>query len=89
MAETVSQDRNLYTWFTDTVPSDTMCLATESQLRSLLTELRSFGPEKRRELSLVRPNDLPSVERFANLVKSEQKAHQGPQARSGQRKFLL
>ena len=76
IAEAVSQDRNLYAWFTDTAPLDKMCPVTESQLRSLLTELRGFGPEKRRELSLVHPSDLPSIEQFTNLVQSEQKAHQ-------------
>ncbi len=76
IAEAVSQDRNLYAWFTDTPPLDKMCPITESQLRSLLTELRGFGPEKRRELGLICPNDLPSVEQFINLVQSEQKAHQ-------------
>ena len=75
IAEAVNQDRNLYAWFTDTAPLDKMCPVTESQLRSLLIELRSFGPEKRRELSLVRPDDLPSVEQFAAVVQSEQKAH--------------
>lgn len=73
IAEAVSRNRSAYEWFTDTAPLDKTCPVTESELRSLFANLRHFRPEKRRELSLVWPNDLPSAEQFANLVESEQR----------------
>ena len=38
---------------------------------NLLTALRQFTPEKRKELALALPEALPSDERFASLMKNE------------------
>ncbi|MER3423690.1 MAG: hypothetical protein C4293_11110 [Nitrospiraceae bacterium] len=67
IAEAVNRDRSTYEWFIDTVPLDQACPISESDLRSVLTALRRFTPEKRRELSLTWPDDLPSPEKISNL----------------------
>lgn len=74
IAQAVNQDRSKYEWFTDSVPLDKTCQIATSDLQSVLKALRQFTPEKRRELALAWPKNLPSPERFANLVKEEKNA---------------
>lgn len=74
IAEAVNRDRADYEWFTDSVPLDKTCQIAVNDLRSVLTALRQFTPEKRRELGLAWPETLPSSERFANLVRNEASA---------------
>ena len=74
IAEAVNRDRADYAWFTDSVPLDKTCQIAESDLRSVLTALRQFTPEKRRELGLAWPETLPSSERLADLVRNEASA---------------
>ena len=74
IAEAVNRDRADYGWFTDSVPLDRTCQISTNVLQSVLEALRQFTPEKRRELGLTWPEALPSLERFANLVKNEASA---------------
>lgn len=74
IAESVNRDRVDYEWFTDSVPLEQSCQISTNDLRSVLSALRQFTPEKRRELGLTRPEALPSSERFANLVSNEASA---------------
>ncbi len=74
IAKAVNRDRVDYEWFTDSVPVDKTCQISANELRSILTALRQFTPEKRRELGLGWPDALPSSERFANLVRNEANA---------------
>lgn len=74
IAEAVNRDRADYEWFTDSVPLDKTCQIAVNDLRSVLTALRQFTPEKRRELGLAWPETAPSSECFANLVRNEASA---------------
>ena len=74
IAEAVNRDRSAYEWFTDTAVLDRPCPVSESELKSILAELRHFTPEKREELSLAWPEVLPASERFASLIQSEKRA---------------
>lgn len=74
IAEAVNRDRADYRWFTDSVPLDKTCQIDIIDLRNVLVALRLFTPEKRRELGLAWPEAMPSLERFANLVKNEKNA---------------
>ncbi len=74
IAEAVNRDRADYEWFTDSVPLDKTCKLSTNELRNLLEALRQFTPEKRRELRLAWPEDLPSPERYTNLVRKEANA---------------
>ena len=74
IAEAVNKDRAVFGWFTDTVPLDKTCPFSTSDLQNVLEMLRQFTPKKRRELGLTWPKDLPSHERFANLVRNEKSA---------------
>ncbi len=67
----VNRHRSHYEWFTDSVPLDETCPFSEGALKNVLVALRQFTPEKRRELSLVCPEALPSAEEFANLLKDK------------------
>lgn len=71
IAEAVNRDRSQYEWLTDSVPLNKTCPIAANDLRSILTALRQFTPDKRRELALAWPEALPSYERFANFVKNE------------------
>lgn len=74
IAESVNRDRADYEWFSDSVPLDNSCQISANDLRSVLSALRQFTPEKRRELGLSRPEPLLSSERFANIVRKEASA---------------
>jgi very-short-patch-repair endonuclease/chemotaxis protein histidine kinase CheA len=74
IAEAVNRDSADYEWFTDSVPLDETCQISINDLRRVLTALRQFTPEKRRELDLAWPEALPSPERFADLVRNEASA---------------
>jgi len=74
IAQAVNRDKSALEWFTDKVPIDQSCPITEKDLRVTLSAIRRFTPEKRRELNLAWPDNLPSYERFAELVECEQKA---------------
>ena len=74
IAEAVNRDRADYEWFTDSIPLDKTCQISTSDLQSVFVALRQFTPEKRRELGLAWPEALPSLERFANLVRNETSA---------------
>lgn len=71
IAEAVNRDRADYEWFTDSVPLDKTCHISTNDLRSVLVALRQFTPEKRRELGLAWPEEVPSSECFADLVRNE------------------
>ena len=73
IAEAVNRDRAKYDWFTDVVPLDEMCQISTYDLQNLLLLLRQFTPDKRNELELVWPEDLPSADDFDNLVREESK----------------
>lgn len=74
IAEAVNRGRRAYEWFADTVPLDQACPISESDLRSVLASLRRFTPEKRQELSLTWPKDLPPPEKISNLFEREKSA---------------
>jgi very-short-patch-repair endonuclease len=74
IAEAVNRDRSSYEWLTDTIPLDKTCQISVSDFRNVLANLRHFTPEKRRELSLVWPENLPTPQHFADLVRKEAKA---------------
>lgn len=71
IAEAVNRDRAEYEWFTDSVPLDKTCQIAVNDLRSLLSALRQFTPDKRRELGLAWPERLPSSDHFCDLVRNE------------------
>lgn len=71
IAEAMNRDRAAYEWFTDSVPLDKTCKVSVTDMGSVLSALRQFTPEKRKELALVWPEALPSPERFTNLVGDE------------------
>ncbi len=74
IAEALNRDRVNYEWFTDSVPLDKTFQISTSELHSVLTDLRQFTSEKRRELGLAWPETVPSSENFANLVQNEKNA---------------
>src|SRR5690606_7436901 len=47
---------------------DKTCKVSVTDMGSVLSALRQFTPEKRKELTLVWPEALPSPERFTNFV---------------------
>ena len=71
IAELVNQNRNFYDWFSDPAPLDKTCPISANDLSGVLERLRKFTPEKRRELSLERPEVSLSPECFTDLVKKE------------------
>lgn len=71
IAEAVNRNRSAYDWFRDTVPLDKSCQIATSDLQGVLAALRRFTPEKRQELGLAWPADMPSSEYFSNLVRNE------------------
>jgi len=74
IAEAVNQDRSAYEWFTDIVPLDQAYPISESDLQAMLATLRQATPEKRKELSLSWPSNLPSPEIISNLFEREKGA---------------
>ena len=74
IAEAINRDRSLYGWFTDSVQWHETCPITVNDLENVLESLRQFTPEKRKDLGLAWPKDLPSIEEFNNLVKKESSA---------------
>lgn len=67
------RQRDYGDWFTDDVPLEQSCPVTESQLRKLLEGLRVYTEEKKRELNLQWPDELPGSEQFENLVRQEER----------------
>jgi very-short-patch-repair endonuclease len=74
IAEAVNRDRAKHEWFTDKVPLSQTCPLHVAELGCFLNDLRYFTHEKRRELQLLWPEDLPSTENFAKLIQDEEKA---------------
>jgi 3-deoxy-D-manno-octulosonate 8-phosphate phosphatase KdsC-like HAD superfamily phosphatase len=74
IAKDVNRDRAANNWFTDCSSPYKTCPASSGDLRSVLEALRQFTPEKRGELGLAWPNELPSPKRFAELVTNEKAA---------------
>ncbi|MGI6035688.1 MAG: AAA domain-containing protein [Limnochordia bacterium] len=74
ITEAVNRDRTAYGWFTDSVPLDKPCPESISNLSDILSDLRHFTPEKRRQLELAWPDVLLSTEEFADLVNDENHA---------------
>lgn len=74
IAEAVDRNRALYAWFTDVVSLQGTCQISPSALTNILSYLRRFTPEKRKELDLVWPDITPSLEDFPTLVKNEASA---------------
>ena len=58
IAEAVNRNRNTYEWFTDAVPVDKTCPISESDLRSVLSALRYFTPEKRQRITALNGQKL-------------------------------
>jgi len=71
IAEAVNRDRAAYEWFMDSPPLEKTCQVSTNNLRSVLSALRRFTPEKRRELGLAWPETMSTSERFADLLTSE------------------
>jgi very-short-patch-repair endonuclease len=71
IAEAVNRDRIAFEWFKDTAPLDKNCPISSNDLLNLILELRQFTSEKRRELELVWPSELPSYESFVNLINNK------------------
>jgi very-short-patch-repair endonuclease len=73
IAEAVNRDKPTYEWFTDEVPLDKSCPIWDANrdLGNMLPYIRYFTPEKRRELDLELPEDLPTPQEFTNLVRNE------------------
>jgi transcription elongation GreA/GreB family factor/very-short-patch-repair endonuclease/DNA replication protein DnaC len=76
IAEVVNRNRSAYEWFTDKVPLDQPCPISEKGLRSLLMMLRQLTPEKRKELSLSWPDDLPLPEQLSKLFEHEKRINE-------------
>ena len=74
IAEAVNRDRSVHEWFTDTAVLNQSCPIGESDLQTILMELRHFTPEKREELRLTLPEALPAPEFFAKLIQDEARA---------------
>ena len=73
IAQAINQDQEKFNWFIDTVSFGQECPTSEIELRELLGFLREFTPEKRQELELVLPENLPLPAEFAELVEKEKK----------------
>ncbi len=80
IAEAVNRHRANYDWFTDSIPADKKCQVSTNDLRSVLAALRHFTPERRQEVSLPWPQELPSTDHFANLVRKEASAAEEEQS---------
>lgn len=76
IAEAVNNDRAKYDWFTDKVALNQSCPLHADALCRFLNGLRYFTQEKRKELQLLWPEELPSKETFDMLIQHEQKAVQ-------------
>lgn len=74
IAEAVNRDKAKYEWFTDKVPLNEDCPFLPVELGRLLCDLRYFTPEKRRELGLFWPEELPPIEELSKLIEDESKA---------------
>ncbi len=74
IAEAVNRHRNAYKWFKDDVTEDRTCPTSDDDLHRILKALRYFTPEKRQELELDLPDNLPSSTLWENLVENEAKA---------------
>lgn len=83
IAEAVNRNRADYEWFLDSVPLDETCPISRNDLASVRENLRRFTLEKQRELELVCPDNLVSVEGFAGLVKNEISAIKEQEALTG------
>ncbi len=84
IARSVNERAADYQWFKDKASYNSSCPFSENGpfsqeiLAKLLRELRRFGPEKRRELQLVLPDNLPIPEEiFAGFA---QEKHSGEEA---------
>ena len=71
IAEAVNRDRAAYEWFADSASLNTPCPLSADDLLKVLAALRHFTPEKRRELGLAWPEELPPPECFADLARNE------------------
>lgn len=77
IAEAVTRDRAKYGWFSDKVlPHQDCSLLSATELKYLLDELRYFGDKKREELKLLWPEQLPSIEFFAELIQKKKNAYE-------------
>jgi len=74
IAEAVNQDKNSYDWFKDKVPLNQKCPISEKYLGDLQKALIWLKPEKRRELSLILPDELPPLDRVTKLFEQEKVA---------------
>ena len=71
IAQSVRDRENEFHWFTDVIPHDKSCPVSENELLNVIAILRNLTPEKRRELELQSPDDVPPPERFFDLVNNE------------------
>lgn len=74
IAEAVNADKEKYDWFTDEVPLDTTCLISSDELMEAIHVLRTTTLERRTEMQLLLPEDLPTIERLEELVSLEKEA---------------
>ncbi len=73
IAQAINKDQEKFRWFTDIVPLEQECPVSEVELREVINFLRKITPEKRQELRLILPRNLPAPEEFSDLVEKEKK----------------
>jgi hypothetical protein len=74
ISELINRDRGKYEWFTDKISVDQTCPFNVIELKHFLNDLRDFSDEKCKELQLLLPEELPSIDYFAKLVQDEKNA---------------
>jgi transcription elongation GreA/GreB family factor len=74
IAESVNRDRNAYAWFKDVAHFYDSCPTTTSELCSAVATLRGLTPDKRQELKLEWPPNLPSIDDISKLFDKESHA---------------
>lgn len=74
IAEAVNRERERCNWFTDNAPLHQSCPVPPDDLMRVLNALRELTTDKRAELALALPTNLPAVEHFAELIANEANA---------------
>lgn len=74
IAETVAKEYETFKWFRDNVTPFEACPVSKFELLDSLVALRRYTREKRYELGLAWPDDLPSSAKFAEFVENERLA---------------
>jgi very-short-patch-repair endonuclease len=74
IAEAVSRDCERYSWFTDKVPLHQSCRVSPDDLMQALNAFLELTADKRAELALTLPTNVPAAEHFAELIANEANA---------------